>query len=196
MARFRRDSGREPQRRDEHRINERIRGVRACRLIDSDGTQLGIFGIRDALDRAQEAGLDLVEIAPKSQPPVCRIMDYSKYRYDQQQKEKAQRKAQKQQQQKQMKFRCNIGDGDYETKKNGIVKFLSSGNSVKITIMFRGRELSHPEQGLDILGRLADDLSDIAIVTQKPNLEGRDMTMVLFPSEKTKKKAAAESTDA
>lgn len=167
---------------DDRRINERIRGVSECLLIGSDGEKIGVTKFDDALDMAYDEGLDLVEIAPQAVPPVCRIMSYSKYRYEQQRKEREQRKNQSSKGDlKQMKFRCNIDSGDYETKKKHIVRFIDGGNKVRVTIMFRGRELSHPEQGLNILNRLIDDLADVATVTKKPTLEGRDMSMTIVP---------------
>lgn len=163
------------------RINRDITGYRACRLIGPDGAQLGIFEVRDAYIQAQEQGLDLVEMSAEATPPVCKIMDYSKYRYEQQKKQKANKR--KSQETKQMKFRCKISDGDYETKRKHIIRFLEDGNRVRVTIMFRGREMSHPERGETILNRLVDDLSGTAIVIQTPKMEGRDMTMVLTPTQ-------------
>lgn len=166
----------------DRRINERIRGVSECLLIGSDGEKIGVTKLDDALDMAYDEGLDLVEIAPQAVPPVCRIMSYSKYRYEQQRKEREQRRNQSAKGDlKQMKFRCNIDSGDYETKKKHIVRFIDGGNKVRVTIMFRGRELSHPEQGLNLLNRLIDDLADVATVTKKPTLEGRDMSMTIVP---------------
>lgn len=167
---------------DDRRINERIRGVTECLLIGSDGEKIGVTKFGDALDMAYDEGLDLVEIAPQAVPPVCRIMSYSKYRYEQQRKAREQRKNQSAKGDlKQMKFRCNIDSGDYETKRKHIVRFIDGGNKVRVTIMFRGRELSHPEQGLNLLNRLIDDLADVATVTKKPTLEGRDMSMTIVP---------------
>ena len=140
-----------------------------------DGSQLGIFGLEDALRVADEQGLDLVEIAPNGDPVVCRIMDYGKYKYQQARKNQAKIAV------KEMKFRPKIDVGDYTTKKNHVIRFLSQGNKVKITIMFRGREMAHPELGLNILEKLADELSDIATIESQPKLEGRNMHMLLAP---------------
>ncbi|MDY2625112.1 MAG: translation initiation factor IF-3 [Coriobacteriales bacterium] len=164
----------------EPRINQQIH-ARVCRLIGVDGSQLGIFGLEDALRVADEQGLDLVEIAPNGDPVVCRIMDYGKYKYQQEVKAKQARKNQAKIAVKEMKFRPKIDVGDYTTKKNHVIRFLSQGNKVKITIMFRGREMAHPELGLNILEKLADELSDIATIESQPKLEGRNMHMLLAP---------------
>lgn len=167
------------------RINDEIIGYESCRLIDEEGVQLGIFALPAAKDMADERGLDLVELTCDSEPPVCRIMNYGKFKYDRQKKEKTSRKNQSKIETKEMKFRPGIGIGDYNTKKKHISHFLKIGNKVKITIMFRGREMSHPELGTTILERLIDDLSsddnDIQIV-QHPLMEGRNMTMILSPN--------------
>lgn len=142
---------------------------------------MGITQIRDARRIASEQGLDLVEIAPNANPPVCRIMDYGKYKYDQARKARKARKNQNRVETKEMKFRPKIDVGDYTTKKKHVLRFLKAGSKVKITIMFRGREMSHPEQGLTILERLADDLKDVAVVDSKPKMEGRNMHMLIAP---------------
>ena len=152
-----------------------------CRLIGVDGSQLGLFGIRDAQRIADEQGLDLVEIAPNANPPVCKVMDYGKYKYQQAMKAKQARKNQSKVEVKEMKFRPKIDTGDYETKKGHVMRFLKKGARVKVTIMFRGREMAHPEQGLNVLERLADDLKPYATVEMAPKLEGRNMLMVLAP---------------
>ncbi len=149
-----------------------------------DGTQLGIYDTRDALRIAESQNLDLVEIAPNADPPVCRVMDYGKYKYDQEVKAKQARKNQSKLEVKEMKFRPKIGVGDYETKKKHVVRFLNSGAKVKVTIMFRGREMAHPEQGMQILDKLVEDLADIAVVESKPKLEGRNMHMMFGPIKK------------
>lgn len=172
----------------EPRLNEDIQ-ARECRLIGVDGSQLGIFGIDAAQNIADDQGLDLVEIAAEATPPVCRVMDYSKYKYEQAQKAKAARKKQSRVDIKEMKFRPKIGIGDYETKKRHVVRFLEAGAKVKITIMFRGREMAHPDLGLTILEKLADDLKDIALVEVQPKLEGRNMFMLLAPVKKRVTKA-------
>ena len=174
----------------EPRVNEQIR-IPNCRLIGVDGSQLGIFDIRDAQRVADEQGFDLVEIAPMAEPPVCRVMDYGKHKYEQEMKAKAARKKQTRIEVKEMKFRPKIDVGDYATKKRHILRFLSGGNKVKVTIMFRGREMSHPEQGLNVLEKLAGDLEDIAVIESPPKMEGRNMHMMIAPiPEKDKDKGA------
>ena len=165
---------------DATRINGEITAT-TCRLIGVDGSQLGLFGIRDAQRVADEQGLDLVEIAPNAEPPVCRVMDYGKYKYQQAMKAKQARKNQSRVEVKEMKFRPKIDVGDYETKKGHVMRFLKKGARVKITIMFRGREMAHPEQGLNVLERLAADLKPYATVESAPKLEGRNMLMLLAP---------------
>ncbi|MGO5267142.1 translation initiation factor IF-3 [Parafannyhessea umbonata] len=162
------------------RINDEIT-ARTCRLIGVDGSQLGLFGIRDAQRIADEQNLDLVEIAPNAEPPVCKVMDYRKFKYEQDRKAKAARKKQVKVEVKEMKFRPKIDVGDYTTKKNHVMRFLKKGARVKVTIMFRGREMAHPEQGLNVLNRLADDLKPYATVEQKPKMEGRNMHMLVAP---------------
>lgn len=176
---------------DEPRINDEIR-CNSCRLIGVDGSQLGIFAIRDAQRVADEQGLDLVEIAPNAEPPVCRVMNYGKYKYEQELKAKAARKNQVKVDVKEMKFRPKIDTGDYETKKRHVVRFLESGAKVKITIMFRGREMAHPEIGLNMLEKLAEDLQDACTVEVPPKLEGRNMHMLLAPLRVKAAKAADE----
>jgi translation initiation factor IF-3 len=180
---------------DEPRINEEIR-CNACRLIGVDGSQLGIFAIRDAQRVADDQGLDLVEIAPNAEPPVCRVMNYGKYKYEQELKAKAARKNQVKVDIKEMKFRPKIDTGDYETKKRHVVRFLEGGAKVKITIMFRGREMAHPEIGLNMLEKLAEDLKDVATVEVPPKLEGRNMHMLLAPVRTKPAKAADEAPKA
>ena len=164
----------------EPRLNDQI-NVRECRLINFDGEQLGIFPLAQAQRIADDEGLDLVEIAPNATPPVCRIMDYGKFKYDQAIKAKQARKNQSKIETKEMKFRPKIDVGDYTTKKKHVLRFLDAGNKVKITIMFRGREMAHPEQGLTILERLADDLKDVAVIESQPKMEGRNMHMLIAP---------------
>ena len=178
----------------EPRLNEEIR-TRECRLIGYDGSQMGIFNTREAMRIAEEAGLDLVEIAPNAEPPVCRIMDYGKFKYDQAIKAKQARKKQTRIEIKEMKFRPKIDVGDYETKKGHVLRFLGKGNKVKITIMFRGREMAHPEQGLAILEKLADDLKDLAIIEQQPKMEGRNMHMLISPLPKDAKKKGNKASN-
>ena len=162
------------------RINESIR-AREVRVISADGQQLGIMSGWDALQMAQEAHLDLVEIAPTAKPPVCRIMDFGKYRYEQQKREKEARKKQKTFDLKEVKLRPGIEDHDFEVKFKNALRFLQDGDKVKVTIMFRGRELSHPELGQVLLQRMAEQIKENAIVEKQPKLEGRNMTMILFP---------------
>lgn len=164
----------------EPRLNNEIR-ARECRLIAHDGEQLGIYSVARAQQIADDEGFDLVEIAANANPPVCRIMDYAKFKYDQEIKAKQARKKQTKIETKEMKFRPKIDVGDYDTKKKHVLRFLSAGNKVKITIMFRGREMAHPEQGLSILERLSDDLKDVAVVENQPKMEGRNMHMLIAP---------------
>ena len=172
----------------EPRLNEAIPSGE-CRLIGVDGSQLGIFSVDAAQNIADEQGFDLVEIAPDATPPVCRVMDYSKFKYEQEQKAKLARKKQTRIDIKEMKFRPKIDKGDYETKKRHILRFLEGGAKVKVTIMFRGREMDHPEIGLNILEKLAVDMADSAVVEVQPKLEGRNMFMLVAPLKKKPEKA-------
>jgi translation initiation factor IF-3 len=172
---------RRPPERDLTRVNERIR-VPEVRLIDEDGNQVGVIKTDEALRIAQERDLDLVEVAPEARPPVCRVLDYSKYKYEQAQKQKAARKHQQQITIREIKFRPKIAQNDYDTKKGHVRRFLTGKDKVKITIMFRGREVTHPERGMLLLDRLADELSDVAVIEQSPLQDGRNMTMMLAPS--------------
>ena len=151
------------------------------RLIDAEGENRGVVPLAEAQEIAVAAGLDLVEVAPDARPPVCRIMDYGKYRYEQEQKAKQARRHQSTITIKEIKFRPKIDEHDYATKKGHVERFLRHRDKVKITIMFRGRELLHPERGEAILLRLADELSEIALVESRPNLDGRNMIMMLAP---------------
>jgi translation initiation factor IF-3 len=152
------------------------------RVIGDDGEQIGIMKTDEALRMAQEQDLDLVEVAAEARPPVCRILDYSKFKYELAQKQKAARKHQQQIVIREIKFRPKIAQHDYDTKKGHVERFLRHKDKVKITIMFRGREVTHPERGRMILDRLAEELTELAIVEQRPNLDGRNMTMMLGPS--------------
>jgi translation initiation factor IF-3 len=172
---------RRPPERDLTRVNERIR-VPEVRLIDEGGNQVGVIKTDEALRYAQEHDLDLVEVAPEARPPVCRVLDYSKYKYEQAQKLKAARKHQQQITIREIKFRPKIAQNDYDTKKGHVRRFLTGKDKVKITIMFRGREVTHPERGMSLLDRLADELSDVAVIEQSPLQDGRNMTMMLAPS--------------
>jgi translation initiation factor IF-3 len=180
---------RRPPERDTTRTNERIR-VPEVRLIGEDGQQVGILKTPDALRYAQERDLDLVEVAADARPPVCRVLDYSKYKYEQAQKQKAARKHQQQITIREIKFRPKIAQNDYDTKKGHVTRFLKHRDKVKITIMFRGREVTHPERGEALLNRLAEELAELAVVEQRPVQDGRNMTMMLGPS-----KAVLAGTD-
>ena len=151
------------------------------RLIGEDGSQVGVVPTEQALEYAQERDLDLVEVAAEARPPVVRVLDYSKYKYEQEQKAKAGRKHQQQVNVREIKLRPKIATNDYETKRGHVRRFLGSQDKVKITIMFRGRETTHPERGEQLLMRLAEDVADLGTIEQRPNLDGRNMTMVLGP---------------
>jgi translation initiation factor IF-3 len=151
-------------------------------LIDDEGNQIGVLKTPDALVFAQERDLDLVEVAPEARPPVCRVLDYSKYKYEQAQKLKQARKHQQQITIREIKFRPKIAQHDYDTKKHHVERFLRHKDKVKVTIMFRGREVTHPERGTAILDRLAEELSELGVVEQRPMQEGRNMTMMMAPS--------------
>jgi translation initiation factor IF-3 len=163
------------------RINEDIR-VQQVRLVDENGGQLGVKPIQEALDYAHGKDLDLVEVAAQADPPVARVMDYGKYRYEQEQKAKLARKHQVSINVKEIKLRPKIGIHDYETKKGHVVRFLNQRAKVKVTIMFRGRETTHPERGRDLLMRLAEDVQEIGQVESPPLLDGRNMVMLLGPT--------------
>jgi len=165
-------------------MNNMIR-VPEIRCIDEDGEQLGIIRTRDALVRAHEAGLDLVEINATSNPPVCRIMDHGKFKYEQDKKKKEQKKRAVVVELKELKFHVNVGDHDYETKLRHATEFLADSNRVKISLMFRGRENAHRELGFDLMKRIVADLAAVADVEQTPRLQGRNMYMMMIPK-KTK----------
>ena len=160
--------------------NEQIRD-REVRLIGSDGAQLGIMSARQAQQIADDAHLDLVKISPNSVPPVCKVMDYGKYRYQQQKREKESRKKQKTIDIKEVKLRPGIEEHDFNVKYKNAVRFLEDGDKVKVTIMFRGRELSHPELGEVLLNKMAEQLKDTAVVERQPKLEGKNMIMIVAP---------------
>jgi len=162
--------------------------------VGEDGKQIGVIKTADALSYAQERDLDLVEVAPDARPPVCRVLDYSKYKYEQAQKLKAARKHQQQITIREIKFRPKIAQNDYETKKGHVRRFLLGRDRVKVTIMFRGREVTHPERGTALLSRLAEELADVGVVEQTPIQDGRNMTMMLAPSKNVL--AAAEKDGA
>jgi translation initiation factor IF-3 len=185
---------RRPPERDETRINERIRAPEV-RLIGDDGNQIGVVSRDDALRYAQERDLDLVEVAADARPPVCRVLDYSKYKYEQEQKAKAARRHQKQVNVREIKLRPKIATNDYETKKNHVVRFLKGDDRVKVTIMFRGREQTHPERGEMLLMRLAEDVAELGTVEQAPQQDGRNMTMLLAPVKRRPQEAEAGNGD-
>ncbi len=151
------------------------------RLINADGEQVGVVPIKEALEAAEEAELDLVEISPNAEPPVCRIMDYGKFLYQKEKKKKEAKKNQKQVQVKEVKFRPGTEEGDYQVKLRNLMRFLDKGDRVKVTIWFRGRELAHKELGLKMLERIHEDIKDVAKVEQVPKMEGRQMMMVVVP---------------
>ncbi|TMK85122.1 MAG: translation initiation factor IF-3 [Actinobacteria bacterium] len=171
-------------------MNDRIRAPQV-RLVGSDGTQIGIVGVQEALRQAQELDLDLVEVAPQAQPPVCRIMDYGKFKYERAVQEKEARKRQARVEVKQIKMRPKIDPHDYGIKKGHVVRFLQSGARVKVTIMFRGREMAHTELGRKLLDRLTGDLQELATVESYPKLDGRNMVMVLAPVKRSPARPAA-----
>lgn len=150
-------------------------------MIDSEGNQAGIMSSREALALAVDAGLDLVELVPNAEPPVVRIMDFGKYRFDQAKKTQASRKKQKQIQVKELKFRPGTDVHDYQVKMRNLVKFIEEGNKVKVTIRFRGREMAHQELGMEVIDRIEADLGDTVVVESRPKMEGRQMSMLLSP---------------
>jgi translation initiation factor IF-3 len=184
-----------PSQGDRSRINDQIR-VPRVRLIDADGTQLGIKSTDDAREHAYAKNLDLVEVAPQADPPVAKVMDYGKYRYEQEQRAKLARKHQSQIQVKEIKLRPKIGVHDYNTKKGHVERFLNQRAKVKVTIMFRGRETTHPERGRDLLMRLADDVKEIGLIESQPILDGRNMVMVLAPTKNAGVRRDAQDEDA
>ena len=166
-------------------------------MTSATGEQLGIMPTREALRMAEEQHLDLVEVAPKAKPPVCRIMDFGKYRYEQQKRDKEAKKKQKTINIKEVKLRPNIEEHDFNVKLKNAVRFVQEGNKVKVTIMFRGRELSHPELGREVLDRVAAQLGDTVSVERSAKLEGKNMTMILAPkAQKAKKQAPAKEQPA
>src|SRR5690606_16152747 len=174
----------------ETRINERIR-VPEVRLVGPNGEQVGIVRIEDALRLAEEADLDLVEVAPQARPPVAKLMDFGKFKYESAQKARESRRNQQLTVIKEQKLRPKIDQHDYETKKGHVSRFLAQGNKVKVTIMFRGREQSRPELGFRLLEKLAEDVSDLGFIESKPKQDGRNMIMVLAPHKNPKAKSKA-----
>nr|WP_246079260.1 translation initiation factor IF-3 [Paenibacillus piri] len=166
----------------EHLINDEIR-VKEVRLIGADGEQLGIKPIREALQIAVDANLDLVNVAPTAKPPVCRIMDYGKYRYEMQKKEKEARKNQKIVEIKEVRLSATIDEHDFQTKQRNVVKFLNEGDKVKLSVRFRGREIAHASIGQRVLERMAAEVEELCVVERRPKLEGRSMIMILSPKQ-------------
>ncbi|WP_090576789.1 translation initiation factor IF-3 [Paenibacillus sp. OV219] len=164
----------------EHQINDEIR-AREVRVVGSEGEQLGIKPFREALQLAIDLNMDLVNVAPTAKPPVCRVMDYGKFRYEQQKKDKEARKNQKIVDTKEVWFRANIDENDYQTKFRNVVKFLGEGDKVKCSVRFRGREITHASVGQKILDRLAIEVADLCVMERVPKLEGRSMIMILAP---------------
>ncbi|HFD15637.1 MAG TPA: translation initiation factor IF-3 [Rhodospirillales bacterium] len=164
----------------QHRVNEEIT-AREVRLVAPDGKQIGVVPLEEAQRLAEEAELDLVEIAPEAKPPVCRIMDYGKYRFELGKKLREARKKQKQVHVKEIKFRPGTDEGDYRVKLRNLRRFLEAGEKAKVTLRFRGREMAHQELGLQLLERVEQDLADLGVVEQRPKLEGRQMVMVIAP---------------
>jgi translation initiation factor IF-3 len=180
---------------NEPRINDRIR-AREVRLVAADGEQIGIKPLPEALAMAREQELDLVEVADKANPPVCRIMDYGKYKYEAAQRAKESRRKSTNIVVKEMKYRPKIGQGDFDTKTRKVEEFLDEGHKVKVTIMFRGREMQHPELGKKILDDVADKVAHTARVEVVPKLDGRNMIMVLAPDKKAQAAAKRSADDA
>ncbi len=169
-----------PPVQDGPRINGAIR-VPKVRCIDPDGNQLGIIDTRDAIEKAGDFGLDLVEVQPNAEPPVCKILDYGKFKYEAQKRANEARKKQKTIEVKEIKFRPNIDEHDYQVKMRNVTKFLSGGDKVKVTLRFRGREMAHQELGANVLARVREETEELAKVEAMPKLEGRQMVMVLAP---------------
>jgi len=166
-----------------NRVNREITALEV-RLIDAEGQQVGILRTRDALERAAEEGLDLVEIVPNVEPPVCRLMDFGKFLFDQKKKRAEARKNQKQVEIKEIKFRPGTEEGDYQVKLRNLTRFLNDGDKAKVTMRFRGREHAHRDLGLELLQRVEQDLASISVLEQQPQMEGRQMVMVLAPKKK------------
>jgi translation initiation factor IF-3 len=161
--------------------------VPEVRVIDNDGEQVGVMPVQKAVDMAQEQGLDLVEISPNAEPPVCRIMDYGKYKFEIAKKAQSARKKQKQIHVKEIKFRPGTDIGDYQVKLRNLIRFLQDGDKAKVTMRFRGREMAHKELGMQMLERVMKDLEEYGVVEQHPKMEGRQMVMVFSPIKTTKK---------
>jgi len=169
-----------PQQQSGPRVNEQIRSAEV-RLIDGDGEMIGVVTIEDALARANEAGLDLLEVSPNAAPPVCKLIDYGKYRYEQQKKANVARKKQKIIQLKELKMRPTIEEHDYQVKMKAARKFLDAGDKVKFTMRFRGREVAHQDVGMQVFNRIKDELAELIKIESQPRMEGRQMIMIVAP---------------
>ncbi|MDQ2724263.1 MAG: translation initiation factor IF-3 [Actinomycetota bacterium] len=179
----------------EHRINEKIR-AREVLLIDPDGAQLGVKPLPEAQSIARQLDLDLVEVAPDARPPVCRIMDFNRFKYEAAQRAKESKRRTTSTSIKEMKYRPKIGTGDFDTKTRQVARFLGEGHKVKITIMFRGREMSHPDLGKKILDHVAETVGDVAKVESAPKLDGRNMIMVLAPDRRSQQASRSGGKEA
>jgi translation initiation factor IF-3 len=166
--------------REGPRVNDEITSMQV-RLVDENGEMVGVTPLREALDRAVAAGLDLVEVAATAVPPVCKILDFGKFKYEEQKKKNEARKKQKIIEIKEIKLRPTIDEHDYEVKRRAMIRFLGEGDKVKVTLRFRGRELAHQDLGMQVLVRVREDLEEVAKVEQVPRMEGRQMTMVIAP---------------
>jgi translation initiation factor IF-3 len=166
--------------REGPRVNDEITSLNV-RLVDPDGEMVGVVSLREALERAEQMGADLVEVAPNAVPPVCKILDYGKYKYEEQKKQNAARKKQKVIEVKEIKLRPTIDDNDYDIKMRAMTRFLEEGDKVKVTLRFRGRELAHQDLGMRLLIRVREELGELAKVEQMPKMEGRQMVMVIAP---------------
>jgi translation initiation factor IF-3 len=169
-----------PPKNDGPRVNREI-DARSIRLVGADGEMIGVVTLREGLLMAEDAGLDLVEVSPNAEPPVCKILDFGKFKYEDQKKKNAARKKQKVIEVKEIKLRPNIDDHDYDVKMRSMRKFLEEGDKVKVTLRFRGRELAHQDLGMKVLEKVRDDLEDLGKVEQIPKMEGRQMVMVIAP---------------
>ncbi|MBC7107156.1 MAG: translation initiation factor IF-3 [Firmicutes bacterium] len=176
----------------EFRVNEEIR-AREIRVVDPEGKQLGIMSAREALRLAEELQLDLVEVAPQARPPVCRLMDFGRYKYEQSKREREARKRQRSVELKEIKFRPRIEEHDFRVKLRNATRFLNDGDKVKVTIIFRGREIVHTQLGEQLMNRLASELAELATVERAPRLEGRQMVMILAPRKSERSAAHAEN---
>ena len=169
-----------PPKNDGPRVNREI-DVRSIRLVGADGEMIGVVTLREGLTMAEEAGLDLVEVSPNADPPVCKILDFGKFKYEAQKKKNEARKKQKVIEVKEIKLRPNIDEHDYDVKMRSMKKFLEEGDKVKVTLRFRGRELAHQDLGMKVLEKVRDDLEELGKVEQIPKMEGRQMVMVIAP---------------